>query len=74
MFIAADLKGMERFHLPNLLQRRQKEQKAKDKARAALGGRFDPRAFHAQVLNTGALPLPVLESKIDAWIAAGGKP
>ena len=35
VFIAADLKGMERFHLPNLLQRRQKEQKAKDKAVAA---------------------------------------
>lgn len=32
VFIAADLKGMERFHLPKLLQRRQKEQKAKDKA------------------------------------------
>lgn len=42
----------------------------KAKAKAALGARFDPRAFHAQVLDTGALPLPVLEKKIDAWIAA----
>ncbi len=31
--------------------------------------RFDIRDFHAQVLMTGALPLPVLEQKIDRWIA-----
>ena len=42
----------------------------KAKAKAALGARFDPRAFHAQVLDTGALPLPVLERKIDDWIAS----
>jgi uncharacterized protein (DUF885 family) len=36
----------------------------------ALGARFDIRAFHAQVLGSGALPLPVLEAKIDGWIAA----
>ena len=42
------------------------------KAEAALGDRFDVRAFHAQVLNSGGLPLPVLEAKLDAWIAAGG--
>ena len=41
----------------------------KAKAMAALGPRFDPRAFHAQVLMTGALPMTVLEHKIDAWIA-----
>jgi uncharacterized protein (DUF885 family) len=40
------------------------------KAEAALGPRFDPREFHAQVLMTGALPLSVLEAKIDRWIAA----
>ena len=42
----------------------------KAEAKAALGPRFDPRAFHAQVLDTGALPMPVLEAKIRAWIAA----
>lgn len=42
----------------------------RDKARSALGGRFDIKGFHAQVLNTGALPLPVLERKIDDWIAS----
>jgi uncharacterized protein (DUF885 family) len=39
------------------------------KAARALGARFDVRAFHAQVLDTGAVPLAVLEMKIDDWIA-----
>ncbi|WP_443027476.1 DUF885 domain-containing protein [Sphingomonas sp. LR59] len=46
--------------------------RTKAKAKAALGAKFDPRGFHAQVLDTGALPMPVLEKKIDRWIAAGG--
>ncbi|TCQ00800.1 uncharacterized protein (DUF885 family) [Sphingomonas sp. PP-F2F-A104-K0414] len=45
--------------------------RTKAKAKAALGAKFDPRGFHAQVLDTGALPMPVLEKKIDRWIAAG---
>jgi uncharacterized protein (DUF885 family) len=40
------------------------------RAEKALGARFDIREFHAQVLMTGALPLAVLEKKIDDWIAA----
>ena len=40
------------------------------RAEKALGSRFDIRAFHAQVLDSGALPLTVLEAKIDRWIAA----
>jgi uncharacterized protein (DUF885 family) len=44
--------------------------KEKAKAKAALGARFDPRAFHAEVLDTGALPMTVLETKLDDWIAA----
>ncbi|WP_294391774.1 DUF885 family protein [uncultured Sphingomonas sp.] len=43
---------------------------AKTRAQQALGARFDPRAFHAQVLDTGALPMTVLNAKIDAWIAS----
>jgi uncharacterized protein (DUF885 family) len=39
------------------------------RAEQALGDRFDIRAFHDEVLNTGALPLTILERKIDAWIA-----
>ncbi|MGE3692892.1 MAG: DUF885 family protein [Novosphingobium sp.] len=45
-------------------------QRLRRKAESALGERFDIRAFHEQVLGSGALPLPVLEAKIDRWIAA----
>jgi len=45
-------------------------QRLRDKAKAALGDKFDIRDFHAQVLGSGALPLTILEEKIDAWIAA----
>lgn len=43
------------------------------RAEAALGDRFDERAFHDAVLLNGSLPLAVLEAKIDAWIAARRK-
>lgn len=42
----------------------------KEKAKTQLGKKFDVREFHNQVLNTGALPLTVLEKKIDDWISA----
>lgn len=45
-------------------------QKLRRKAEAQLGAKFDIRAFHDQVLGSGALPLPILEAKIDGWIAA----
>lgn len=38
------------------------------RAETALGGDFDVREFHTQVLMDGALPLSLLEAKIDAWI------
>ena len=45
-------------------------QRLRKKAETELGAKFDIRAFHEQVLGTGALPLAVLEKKIDSWIAA----
>ena len=43
------------------------------KAKAALGERFDIRRFHNAVIDDGALPLDVLEQRIDAWIAREAK-
>jgi uncharacterized protein (DUF885 family) len=39
------------------------------RAEAALGSRFDIKAFHRAVLENGALPLDVLDARINAWIA-----
>jgi uncharacterized protein (DUF885 family) len=39
------------------------------KAQQALGDKFDIRAFHDQVLDSGALPLDMLEQRVDTWIA-----
>jgi uncharacterized protein (DUF885 family) len=38
------------------------------KAETKLGSRFSITAFHNQVLNSGSLPLVLLEEKIDKWI------
>jgi uncharacterized protein (DUF885 family) len=43
------------------------------KAEKALGPQFDIRKFHDVVLSLGSVPLPVLEQRIDAFIADGGK-
>jgi uncharacterized protein (DUF885 family) len=40
------------------------------KAEKALGPTFDIRGFHDTVLGGGALPLTLLERRVDAWIAA----
>jgi uncharacterized protein (DUF885 family) len=42
----------------------------RDRAKAALGDKFDLRAFHDQVLDAGALPLDVLSDRMDGWIAS----
>jgi uncharacterized protein (DUF885 family) len=42
----------------------------RDRAKVAMDANFDLRAFHDQVLDSGALPLDVLSDRIDAWIAS----
>jgi uncharacterized protein (DUF885 family) len=41
----------------------------RERAKKALGDRFDIRAFHDTVLDAGALPLDVLSDQVDAWIS-----
>jgi uncharacterized protein (DUF885 family) len=43
------------------------------KAKAALGDRFDLRRFHNVLIDDGALPLTVLEARVDEWIAGERK-
>lgn len=47
--------------------------KARHRAEAALGTKFNIRAFHDAVLALGSVPLPVLDARIDQFIADGGK-
>ncbi len=42
--------------------------KLRNKAEKELGSKFDIRAFHDEILRDGALPLDVLEVKMDEWI------
>ena len=44
--------------------------KLRDQAKKELGARFDIRAFHDQVIDSGAMPLDVLDERITSWIAA----
>jgi uncharacterized protein (DUF885 family) len=46
---------------------------ARDKAEKALGRNFNIRAFHDTVLELGSVPMPVLNARIDRFIAEGGK-
>jgi uncharacterized protein (DUF885 family) len=47
-----------------------KLQELRERATLALGAKFDIRRFHAEVLQNGSLPLDVLETGIDRWIAS----
>lgn len=44
----------------------------RDRARKQLGQRFDTTQFHNTLLRAGNVPLTVLESIVDDWVAAGG--
>jgi uncharacterized protein (DUF885 family) len=47
-------------------------QEARARAEKALGSKFDIRNFHDTVLHVGSVPLPVLQQRIDQFIADGG--
>ena len=42
----------------------------RNKAEAALGDRFNVKDFHTEILKDGAMPLSILESKVDRWVQA----
>ena len=46
----------------------------REQAKAALGDKFDIRRFHEAVLKDGAMPLAILDAKIDRWITAEKSP
>ena len=45
-----------------------KFQELRRNAESALADNFDVRAFHDVVLGAGALPMPLLEARVDRWI------
>ena len=47
-------------------------QRLRREATEALGPKFDIREFHAQLLDSGALPMKILEEKVHRWIVLKG--
>jgi uncharacterized protein (DUF885 family) len=42
--------------------------KLRDQAKTQLGAKFDIKAFHDEVLNGGAMPLDLLQERVERWI------
>jgi uncharacterized protein (DUF885 family) len=47
--------------------------KLREEAKQKLGAKFDLKAFHDEIVGAGPLPLDVLHSEVEAWIAAQAK-
>jgi uncharacterized protein (DUF885 family) len=45
----------------------------RDRAKAALGAKYDLRTFNDLLVETGAVPLTVLSDQVDAYVRAGGR-
>ena len=43
--------------------------KLREDSKKALGDKFDIREFHDEIIKYGPLPLNIVESKVDAWVA-----
>jgi hypothetical protein len=46
--------------------------KLRDEAKTQLGPKFDIKAFHDQILNGGAMPLDLLQERVERWIKEQG--
>ena len=42
--------------------------KLRDEAKKQLGDKFNVKAFHDEILNGGAMPLDLLQERVEAWI------
>jgi uncharacterized protein (DUF885 family) len=42
--------------------------KLRDEAKKQLGEKFDLKAFHDEIVNGGAMPLDLLQERVEAWI------
>jgi uncharacterized protein (DUF885 family) len=51
-----------------------KIQGLRTRAQQLQGADFDVRAFHAEIVKDGAMPLDVLETKMNSWLERGGRP
>ena len=57
---------------PSYMIGRSEIMRLREYARTALGSKFDIRAFHDQVLEYGTVPLALLRTRIERWVATSG--
>ena len=57
---------------PSYMIGRSEIMRLREQARSSLGSRFDIRAFHDQVLEYGTIPLALLKTRIERWVATTG--
>jgi uncharacterized protein (DUF885 family) len=48
-----------------------KIQGLRTRAQQLQGAEFDVRAFHSEIIKDGAMPLDVLETKMNSWLEGG---